>query len=1608
MRLSFCCTVLSLLFLLLASLRGFAQTSGVFQELYLNIGGGTSVADLTNSAKFPNSPDQTGYLTNSFEAGIDIAENYGQRCRALITAPTTGSYVFWISSDDASTLFLSTDDNPNTKVVIASVNGWTSSREWTKEANQQSAPKSLIGGQKYYIEALMKEGGGGDNLAVRWQLPSAVIEEPIPASRLNPFTGVPTSPPTITGQPTNTTAMEGSPASFYIQTSNFDPLYYQWQRNSNNIPGANSAVLTIPSIALTNNGDYYRCILTNVLGTTASANGRLTVTADTLAPTLVSAIGVGYTGVRLLYSENLQSASATNRLNYAVTNASASLPVFTAAFAGDNRTVLLTTSNQTPGATYTVVVNGVRDASSNTNLIAANSTVTFTNTPFTFGYIRREIFYGIGGNNVSDLTSSPNYPNNPSVIDYPPNTAWPAENIAESYGARIWGYLVPPVSGSYTFAIRSDDASQLFLSSDDQAANKVLLTAEPGCCGAFDNHVSGLVTLVAGQKYFLEALMKEGVGGDYLYIAWKTPLQSAFWDIIPGSSLGNFLIGSNASITISQQPSNTTVVSGQSALFTVAATGTSSITTNLTYQWQRNGADIPGANGSSYSTPSLLEADSGTQYRVIISVPGSTVFSSSATVSVLPDTFPPTIVNVQNLGTTTVIVTYSEPVEAVTATNRLNYQLNNGITISSATFASDTRTINLVVSTLSFGTNYTITINNVRDRANTPNTIAANSTFIFQAVPYTAIDIGNPAQPGSMTVVSNGLNVVAGGTDIGAGSDQFQFSYQQRTGDFDVQVRVALLTPSDVWAKAGLMAREDLSPYSRFAAVLGTPSVSGSFFESRDPAGAAATATGWFPANYSQTWLRLQRVGNLFTGFASVDGRVWKQLGSANIAMPATLYFGTASSSHNPGTTTSVQFRDLGTTANTATGTSAISSEPLGPSTRRTGLAISEIMYHPTNRLDGRELEYVELYNSTPMDEPLTGFRLSGAIDFQFSAGTILKAGAFLVVAKAPADIQTVYGIANVVGPYVGALQNSSGTVRLRNERDTILLEANYDSQKPWPIAADGAGHSLVLAKPSYGERNSTAWAASASPGGSPGNGDPAQSAPAVVINEFLAHTDLPDVDYIELYNHSTTSNDISGWSLSDAANTNKFIIPSNTVLAPRGFVVFTESQLGFALSASGEDIFLRESTGRVVDAVRFEAQANGVSTGRFPDGADNFHELLSKAPGTTNSPLLIREIVINEIMHTPVSGSDDDQFVELYNRSGGPFDIGRWQFTAGIDYFFPSNTIIPAGGYLVLAKNITNLLAHYPNLSINNTVGNFSGKLSSGGERLALSFPDEVVSTNSSGNLRTNVIYIVADEVTYGSGGRWGKWADGGGSSLELIDARSDHRLAANWADSDETAKAAWTTIEATGLLDNGSGYNGGPIDNLQIGLTGEGECLLDNVQVIGPAGTNVIANSTFESGLGNWFPTGTHIQSTLDASGGDASPNCLHIRATARGDTGANRIRTPLSASLTAGQVATIRGRFRWLRGMPEVVMRVHGNWLEAVGRFNLPLNLGTPGLPNSRRVNNAGPAISGVVHSPGCPGYSARPRLRRHLLCSTQISHRSSVGLLHCGHARRRDER
>jgi hypothetical protein len=390
-----------------------------------------------------------------------------------------------------------------------------------------------------------------------------------------------------------------------------------------------------------------------------------------------------------------------------------------------------------------------------------------------------------------------------------------------------------------------------------------------------------------------------------------------------------------------------------------------------------------------------------------------------------------------------------------------------------------------------------------------------------------------------------------------------------------------------------------------------------------------------------------------------------------------------------------------------------------------------------------------------------------------------------------------------------------------------------------------------------------------------------------------------------------------------------------------------------------------------VLDAVAYGAQESGVATGRSPDGAGEWYRLAAPSASAANSPIDSSEVVINEIMYAPISGEDDDQFVELYNRGTNRVNLAGWRFTAGISFTFPANTLLEPDGYLVVARNAGRLLTNYPSLNAFNLLGNFGGRLAGQGERVALAKPGTVIVTNGRGLTETNAAWFDVEELTYGPGGRWGDWAHGGGSSLELIDPHSNRRLASNWAESDESAKAPWTTLEATGVLDNGQSYNGGGGRNIEVIMLGEAECLLDNVEVFRPPnGPNLVANGTFESGLTSWTAQGNHLRSTPEAGTGYEGGQCLHIRASSRGDTGANRIRSQLTSAPTGGQTVTIRAKLRWLHGWPELTLRLHGNWFEAAGRLSVPANLGTPGARNSRAVDNAGPAIYAVKPTPILP--------------------------------------
>jgi hypothetical protein len=207
----------------------------LLREVWTNLSNRGYLTDLRDPASNPDWPDQPHLVDTiaTFETAPNAMDQYGVRLTGLLTAPETGDYRFFMSSDDEGALYLSPDDQPANRALIASEPQWNGSREWQMGANQASrgfppsnvsSPIHLESGKKYYVEALMKEGGQGDNLAVTWQLPSQTIApdngsdpigsnylsalvqvaqplsftlvDPLPGVMINPLTGLLTWSPT--------------------------------------------------------------------------------------------------------------------------------------------------------------------------------------------------------------------------------------------------------------------------------------------------------------------------------------------------------------------------------------------------------------------------------------------------------------------------------------------------------------------------------------------------------------------------------------------------------------------------------------------------------------------------------------------------------------------------------------------------------------------------------------------------------------------------------------------------------------------------------------------------------------------------------------------------------------------------------------------------------------------------------------------------------------------------------------------------------------------------------------------------------------------------------------------------------------------------------------------------------------------------------------------------------------------------------------------------------------------------------------------------------------------------------------------------------------------
>ena len=145
----------------------------------------------------------------------------------------------------------------------------------------------------------------------------------------------------------------------------------------------------------------------------------------------------------------------------------------------------------------------------------------------TVGGVMRQVWTGISGTSVADLTGSDDYPDYPTLTDWSRDFEAPTD-WADNYGTRMVGLLYAPVSGPHTFWIASDDSSELWLSpvpNPSQMAKYASVTGwtNPRQWDRYASQKTPPLNLVAGNFYYVMALQKEGGGGDHLAVAWEGP-----------------------------------------------------------------------------------------------------------------------------------------------------------------------------------------------------------------------------------------------------------------------------------------------------------------------------------------------------------------------------------------------------------------------------------------------------------------------------------------------------------------------------------------------------------------------------------------------------------------------------------------------------------------------------------------------------------------------------------------------------------------------------------------------------------------------------------------------------------------------------------------------------------------------------------------------------------------------------------------------------------------------------------------------------------------------------------------------------------------------------
>ena len=313
-------------------------------------------------------------METSFEAPHDFADNYGERLRGYLYPPTTGYYIFTIASDDNGQLWLSTNDSPANMVEIAHVDSWTGYRDWSNvnNANQTSTSIYLTAGQRYYVQALQKEGGGGDNLSVRWEIPATTgrgrqhlgaqqlrggrLDDPDPGySAGAPTTQLDTTTPPAPANLSATVTANNTPITLAWSPVTGLPSgvdHYNIYRDGSSYATSITTSYTDSSGVSAKTRHSYQVTAVNFDGLEGVKSATVTAVPAGIAAVITPAT----TSVQIQFTEPVDPATAQTVGNYAISDG---VTISAAVLRKDGYTVTLTTS-ALGTSSHTLTVNYVK------------------------------------------------------------------------------------------------------------------------------------------------------------------------------------------------------------------------------------------------------------------------------------------------------------------------------------------------------------------------------------------------------------------------------------------------------------------------------------------------------------------------------------------------------------------------------------------------------------------------------------------------------------------------------------------------------------------------------------------------------------------------------------------------------------------------------------------------------------------------------------------------------------------------------------------------------------------------------------------------------------------------------------------------------------------------------------------------------------------------------------------------------------------------------------------------------------------------------------------------------------------------------------------------